>query len=67
MVPALPLSDLAVWVIDCQTTGASPAHGAVLEIGETAAGGLSVTVRLPGNPESDDSTVPDITHEKVTA
>jgi DNA polymerase III subunit epsilon len=22
-----------VWVIDCQTTGASPAHGAVLEIG----------------------------------
>jgi signal transduction histidine kinase len=41
--------------------------GAVLEIGETAAGGLSVTVRLPGYPESDDSTVPDITHEKVTA
>lgn len=28
-----PLSDLAVWVIDCQTTGASPAHGVVLEIG----------------------------------
>jgi DNA polymerase III subunit epsilon len=23
----------AVWVIDCQTTGASPAHGVVLEIG----------------------------------
>jgi DNA polymerase-3 subunit epsilon len=28
-----PLAELAVWVIDCQTTGASPAHGAVLEIG----------------------------------
>jgi DNA polymerase III epsilon subunit-like protein len=28
-----PLSNLAVWVIDCQTTGASPAHGVVLEIG----------------------------------
>lgn len=28
-----PLSELAVWVIDCQTTGASPAHGVVLEIG----------------------------------
>lgn len=28
-----PLSDLAIWVIDCQTTGASPAHGVVLEIG----------------------------------
>jgi DNA polymerase-3 subunit epsilon len=27
------LSDLDVWVIDCQTTGASPAHGVVLEIG----------------------------------
>jgi DNA polymerase-3 subunit epsilon len=27
------LSELAVWVVDCQTTGASPAHGAVLEIG----------------------------------
>jgi DNA polymerase III epsilon subunit-like protein len=27
------LSELEVWVIDCQTTGASPAHGAVLEIG----------------------------------
>jgi DNA polymerase III subunit epsilon len=26
------LSELAVWVADCQTTGASPAHGAVLEI-----------------------------------
>jgi hypothetical protein len=34
-VPAAskPLSDLGVWVIDCQTTGASPAHGVVLEIG----------------------------------
>jgi DNA polymerase III epsilon subunit-like protein len=28
-----PLAELAVWVIDCQTTGASPAHGVVLEIG----------------------------------
>jgi DNA polymerase III subunit epsilon len=28
-----PLSELALWVIDCQTTGASPAHGVVLEIG----------------------------------
>jgi hypothetical protein len=28
-----PLSDLAIWVIDCQTTGASPSHGVVLEIG----------------------------------
>ncbi len=28
-----PLSELGVWVIDCQTTGASPAHGVVLEIG----------------------------------
>jgi len=27
------LSALGVWVIDCQTTGASPAHGVVLEIG----------------------------------
>jgi DNA polymerase III epsilon subunit-like protein len=27
------LSELEVWVIDCQTTGASPAHGVVLEIG----------------------------------
>jgi DNA polymerase III subunit epsilon len=26
------LSELAVWVADCQTTGASPAHGVVLEI-----------------------------------
>jgi signal transduction histidine kinase len=39
---------------------------ATLEIGETAAGGLSVTVRLPGNPASD-SPVPDALHEKVTA
>jgi DNA polymerase III subunit epsilon len=28
-----PLSELGVWVFDCQTTGASPAHGVVLEIG----------------------------------
>ena len=27
------LSELAVWVVDCQTTGASPAFGEVLEIG----------------------------------
>lgn len=27
------LSELAVWVFDCQTTGASPAHGVVLELG----------------------------------
>jgi hypothetical protein len=27
------LSELPVWVFDCQTTGASPAHGVVLEIG----------------------------------
>lgn len=34
MLPAsAPLSELGVWVIDCQTTGASPAHGVVLEIG----------------------------------
>src|SRR3954468_1403632 len=39
---------------------------ATLEIGETASGGLSVTVRLPGNPASD-SAVPDALHEKVTA
>jgi hypothetical protein len=34
-VPAasVSLSRLGVWVIDCQTTGASPAHGVVLEIG----------------------------------
>jgi nitrate/nitrite-specific signal transduction histidine kinase len=40
--------------------------GATLEIGETAAGGLSVTVRLPGDSSSD-SHVHDIIHEKVTA
>jgi DNA polymerase-3 subunit epsilon len=27
------LSDLRVLIVDCQTTGASPAHGAVLELG----------------------------------
>ena len=27
------LSELPVWVFDCQTTGASPTHGVVLEIG----------------------------------
>ena len=27
------LSDLAVLIVDCQTTGASPAHGVVLELG----------------------------------
>jgi DNA polymerase III epsilon subunit-like protein len=27
------LSELPVWVFDCQTTGASPSHGVVLEIG----------------------------------
>jgi hypothetical protein len=35
------LSEQSVWVVDCQTTGASPAHGVVLEIGwglATAAG-----------------------------
>jgi DNA polymerase III subunit epsilon len=39
-----PLSELAVWVIDCQTTGASPAHGVVLEIGwgRVTAGGSGV-------------------------
>jgi signal transduction histidine kinase len=40
--------------------------GATLEIGETASGGLSVTVRLPGSPASD-SPVPDAIQEKVTA
>jgi signal transduction histidine kinase len=40
--------------------------GATLEIGETPSGGLSVTVRLPGNSVSD-SPVPDAIHEKVTA
>ena len=39
---------------------------ATLEIGETAAGGLSVTVRLPGNTPSD-SPVTDTIQEKVTA
>jgi DNA polymerase III subunit epsilon len=29
----LPLASLDVLVIDCQTTGATPAHGAVLELG----------------------------------
>lgn len=33
MPASAPLSELGVWVIDCQTTGASPAHGVVLEIG----------------------------------
>ena len=27
------LSELPVWLFDCQTTGASPTHGVVLEIG----------------------------------
>jgi signal transduction histidine kinase len=40
--------------------------GATLEIGETPSGGLSVTVRLSGNSESD-SPIPDTIHEKVTA
>ena len=40
--------------------------GATLEIGETATGGLSVTVRLPGDSSSA-SQVHDIIHEKVTA
>ena len=31
--PMDDLSELAVWLFDCQSTGASPAHGAVLEIG----------------------------------
>jgi signal transduction histidine kinase len=39
--------------------------GATLEIGETPSGGLSVTVRLSGNPASD-SPVPDALNEKVT-
>jgi hypothetical protein len=39
---------------------------ATLEIGETASGGLSVTVRLPGNPASE-SPVTDAIHEKATA
>src|SRR5690349_17373835 len=31
--PVLPLASLDVLVVDCQTTGATPAHGVVLEIG----------------------------------
>ena len=40
--------------------------GATLEIGETSTGGLSVSVRLPGNPTRDDA-VRDVLPEKVTA
>lgn len=39
------LSELAVWVVDCQTTGASPAHGAVLEIGWGIASAASPDVQ----------------------
>jgi DNA polymerase III subunit epsilon len=38
------LSELPVWVFDCQTTGASPAHGVVLEIGWGRVSASSTTV-----------------------
>ncbi|HWO08535.1 MAG TPA: GIY-YIG nuclease family protein, partial [Polyangiaceae bacterium] len=40
------LSELPVWLFDCQTTGASPAHGVVLELGwGVACGGRPVLER----------------------
>jgi nitrate/nitrite-specific signal transduction histidine kinase len=41
--------------------------GATLEIGETPSGGLSVTVRLPGQPPEPDITPSGVFQEKVTA
>lgn len=42
--PAAPLSDLAVLVIDCQTSGATPAHGDLLELGWSITSGAAAVL-----------------------
>ncbi|HYQ16530.1 MAG TPA: hypothetical protein VEQ58_12255, partial [Polyangiaceae bacterium] len=32
-VESAPLAQLEVLIVDCQTTGASPTHGSILELG----------------------------------
>ncbi len=54
-MPGVSLSDLDVLVVDCQSTGASPKHGALLEIGWAAARAgareAAVTAQLVALPE----------------
>lgn len=53
----MSLRDLDVLVVDCQSTGASPRHGALLEIGWAAARGTTgeaaVTAQLVALPEGE--------------